>query len=219
MNHEKRGISFPNHKKLRSLGSTGFSLSLFVRGEFNLRSSVLLISIYGAAILCIPLLLNSLFGIAALISGVSEYSFAQQILASIFIQAQSSYSYVVIVLASGFIVAGFLSGRSFAKSSVKLVINILHNGGDLSRIFRTVALLLSLVALSSTILAFSLSLAITSGALYLAFAVFKSPYLLPSLSLSYDEYLFLVFFMSISSLIFGAISELFLGTHRFSELR
>lgn len=188
------------------LAGEGASLSLLIRGEFGISNTILLSSIYGAAVLAIPLILNSIIAISTLGLGLSQYATAESILASIYSQVNSSYAYVEVVLIIGFIGASFLAGRSFARKSESLTKIIIHEGGNVAAVKQTLAFVLLIVSLCSTLLGFCLSTALASGALYMSSILLHAPDLLPGLDYLYAVYLIIVFVSGFGSLSVGALS-------------
>jgi hypothetical protein len=196
------------NERARQLATESASFSLLVRGEFRVRNGIILISLYAAAILSIPLLLNSIFSISSLTLGLSQYATAQEILSSIYFEIASSYVYVTASLFAGFIVACFLIGRSFARDSAKLTRMLLHSGGETSSVRRVLAFLLLLVALCSSLLAFCLSSVLTSATLYAFSIILHYPFFLPGLDLTYALYLVVALSLSFGALLVGALGTI-----------
>jgi hypothetical protein len=185
------------------------AFELLVRGEFRVRSGIMLMALYGAAILAVPLLLNSIFVLSSFTLGLAQYATAEQMLASLYEQALSSYNYVAFALFAGFVLSCFLIGRGFGRNSQILARVVNDSGGNAWAFRRAEGSLLLLVTLLSTLLAFCISLVLVSAALYVFSVLVRVPDVLPSFDLSFALYIALVGGLGYASLVAGAFRKNF----------
>jgi hypothetical protein len=162
-------------------------------------------SLYGGAILSIPLILNSIFTISTLTLSLTQYATAQEILASIYVQISSSYTYVAVALFAGLVIVCYLIGRSFARSSSAYSKVILQSGGGQPEVRRTQFFVALLVSLCAVLFAFCLSSALSAATLYTFSVVLRFPFFLPSLDAVYGIYVLVIFIFSFSALSIGEL--------------
>jgi hypothetical protein len=190
-------------EKLSRSRSQSIILLLLVRGEFRVLNAVMLLSLYGAAILAIPLVLNSVLQLSVSFLQVPNEAEFEALLLSIYNHTQSSYFLVVISLFLGFAVTSLVSGISIGRRMKTLETGFTHLGvssGERNRSLANAFLLVSLVSLA---LAFAFAFVFASIALY-SFSLFlHGPYLTPTLNLSFWIYLVMIPFVSFVALITG----------------
>jgi hypothetical protein len=191
-------------EKLSPGRSQSIILLLLARGEFGVLNVILLLSIYGAAILTIPLVLSSFFELSVAFLSVPNQSAFASLLLSIYNQTQNSYFLVVISLFLGFALTAFVSGISIGRKMKTVEIDFTHLGVSRAERRASIASAFMLVSLACASLSFAFGFIFASIALYSASLLFHGPYLTPGLSLQYWIYLSLIPFISFIALITGS---------------
>ncbi len=190
-------------RKLSHSNSQSTTLLLLARGEFRVLNVIMLLSVYGAAILAVPLVLSSLLQLSAsFLQLPNETAFASLSL-SIYDQTQSSYFLVVISLFLGFAVTSFVSGISIGRRMKTLETEFTHLGVSSAERKRSIASAFLLVSLTCVALSFAFSFVFASIALYSVSLLLHGPYLTPVLSLSFWIYLVIIPLIAFTALISG----------------
>lgn len=179
-------------------------LLLLVRGEFRVLNVVLLLSIYGAAILTIPLVLSSFFELSVSFLSVPNQSAFASLLLSIYNHTQNSYFLVIISLFLGFTLTALVSGISIGRKMKTVEMGFTHLGVSQAERRGSIASAFILVSLVCAALSFAFGFVFALIALYSASLLFHGPYLTPGLSLQFWIYLLLIPFISFIALITGS---------------
>jgi hypothetical protein len=165
------------------------ALRLLVRGEFRERDAVLLIAVYSAAILAIPLLLNSIFQLSSssllLVTGPS----IQSVLHSIYAEASLSYLYVDALVFVGFGIICLLAGMAFGRRATKVMTILSHIGIEKGSISRSMALLILFSELAALVVGFALAIVVSSATVFLISTAFGLQYILPVIGLQFILFL------------------------------
>lgn len=191
-------------ERLSRTMSSSIMFLLLARGEFRVLNIILLLSIYGAAILAIPLILSSFFELSTTFLQLPNESVFAALLLSIYNHAQSSYFVVVLSLFLGFAITSLVSGISVGRK-MKLVekeFTYLGVGTRERRLSGASAFLL--VSLTCSALAFAFAFVFSSVALYSASLLLHGPYLTPAINSSFWIYLILIPFIQFAALIIGS---------------
>ncbi len=186
--------------------SSSIMLLLLTRGEFGVLNIIMLLSIYGAAILAIPLILGSFFEVSTTFLQFPNQSTFAALLLSIYAHAQSSYNLVLLSLFLGFGITSFVSGISIGRKmkTVDKEFSVLGMPGSERKLSRGVAFLL--ISVSCLALGFAFAFFFSSVALYSVSLLVHGPYLTPATTLSFWIYLALIPIIEFLALITGSNS-------------
>jgi hypothetical protein len=174
---------------------------LLIRGEFKVIPTVILLSIYGATILAIPLVLSSVFEVSSNYLGLQGNTPLQNLLNSLYSELNGSYLYVEVLLIMGFLIACFLSGMSISRRTRTTQALFSNLGIETGKIRRMIHFLIILLSLGSVGLALCLSIVLSSAALYAVSLFFSIPYSALTVSASglvYAIFLLVLAYASIS---------------------
>lgn len=172
---------------------------VILRGEFRLKPTIILMSVYGAAILVIPVVLNSAFSLSAGYLGVGN----QSLLLSMYSEIKSSYLYIEALLFTGLIITCFLSGMTIGRRTRISQSLLSHLGVQYEMLRRVILLVLLAATLLSMGLAFSLSIILSSASLYVISLLFNIPYSIFSIDSSILIYALLLNALAYVSLSLG----------------
>src|SRR5487761_622438 len=175
---------------------------LLLRGEFRLKPTIILMSVYGAAILVIPVVLNSAFSLSTGYLGVGNQSL-KLLLLSMYSEVKSSYLYVEVLLFTGLIITCFLSGMTIGRRTRISQSVLSHLGVQYGMVRRVTLLALLAASLLSMGVAFSLSIILSSASLYVISLLFNIPHSVLSIDSSILIYVLLLNAFAYVSLCLG----------------
>lgn len=166
-----------------------------------------MMSVYGAAILVIPLLLNSVFEVSTTYLGFQNIS-QQDLMLSIYSELNLTYFFVEGLLFVGLVITSILSGISLGRKfrSTETMLN--HLGVARKRIRGLMATVLLSLSTFSTLLGFCLAIVLSSGSLYAISTAFGIPATSIAVGPSSLVYLLFVFLASFLFLLLGWSSTL-----------
>ncbi|MHB1907961.1 MAG: hypothetical protein ACYCQJ_03700 [Nitrososphaerales archaeon] len=174
------------------MGNQKIATFLLARGEFRVFNALMLISLYGSAILSIPMLLGSFLQLSSVLLQLQEKAYFAPLLSSISSEARVSYFYVEIALFLGFVAVCFLSGVSLGRNAKTFEFALALFGAGKKERTRSIALVIFLVALVCALLSFALAFVFSSIAIYAISLAIHGAYLIPAVSFDLAFYLILI---------------------------
>lgn len=197
----------PEEKKelVTSLGGGTRStvLLLLTRGEFKVLGAITLLSIYGAAIVAIPLVLGSLFQLSTTFLALPQRAAFSILLLSIYDSTIKDYILVEFSLFVGFVVAAAVSGMSVGRRMAfvgKTLATLGVGSGERKRSFTLVILFISLIC---TGLSFAFSLVFSSVAVYSISSLLQESYISPIIGETFGFYLAIILVITFIALTLG----------------
>ncbi len=186
-------------------GSTLYSvvLKLLIRGEFRLIPTIILLTAYGAAILAIPVVLNSVLLISASYLGLEGNEVLQKLLLSLYSEVGGSYLYVEALLFTGFAITCSLSGMAIGRRTriAQSLFSLIGVGRGMIRSVMYFAIFL--LCTSAVGLAFSVAIVLSSASLYVVSLLFGMPDSAISVDPSTLIYILALFALGYFSVLFG----------------
>ncbi|MGI0078286.1 MAG: hypothetical protein ACRECH_01535 [Nitrososphaerales archaeon] len=187
-------------------GSTSIERLIFrvlIRGEFRLGSSIVLMTIYGASILVIPVVLSSVFSVSATYLGLIGNQAEQELILSIYSEVSSAYVFVEALLFIGFIITCALSGMAIGRKARTADTLLSHLGVEYGIRRRLMMLALLSLSLVTAALAFFLAVILSSASLYSMSILFAVPDTELSLGVNMLIYLLSLILAGYLSLVLG----------------
>ena len=172
--------------------NTKVAALLLARGEFRVFNSLMLLSLYGATILSIPMLLGSFLQLSSILLQLQEKAYFAPLLSSISSEASTSYFYVEIALFFGFLAVCFLSGVSLGRNANTFEFALALFGAGKKERTRSIALVIFVVSLVCALLSFALAFVFSSIAIYAISLAIHGAYLTPDIGLDLGLYLLLI---------------------------
>jgi hypothetical protein len=188
----------PEHGSL-----VGIVFKVLLRGEFKLFPSLLLISVYGAAILVIPVVLNSLFIVSSSYIGFGGNQGQQALMLSVYNEVSSTYLFLEILLLVGLVITCTLSGMSVGRKARSSETLFFHLGVNKTGIRGSLMLVLLSLAGLASVLAFCIAIMLSSASLFVMSILFRVPETNISPGIESLLYLLIVFFASFGFLLLG----------------
>lgn len=190
------------HSSTGSISIERLVFRVLVRGEFRLSSAIVLMTVYGAAILVIPVVLSSVFSVSTIYLGF-QGNLAQQLTLSIYSEVSSAYLFVEALLFIGFIITCALSGMAIGRKARTADTLLSHLGVEHETRKRLMMLVLLALSLLSAVLAFFLAVILSSASLYSMSILFGVPDTPISLGVNMLIYLLALIAVGYLSLVFG----------------
>ncbi len=194
---------FQNEKSGNKSSIHSIVIKVLLRGEFRLIPSIMLLTAYGAAILAVPIVLNSVFPISVSYLGLQGNNALQQLLLSLHSEVIRSYLYVETVLFTGFVVTCLLVGMAIGRRTRTAMSLLSHLGVGKKAIRWTIYQALFLVCFVSIGLAFSVSIVLSSASLYVVSLLFAIPYSIVSVDAGTLAYILALLAFAFASLLLG----------------
>lgn len=188
----------PEHGSL-----VGIIFRVLLRGEFKLFPSLILISVYGAAILVIPVVLNSLFIVSSSYIGFGGNQGQQALMLSVYNEVSSTYLFLEILLLVGLVITCTLSGMSVGRKAKSSETLFFHLGVNKAGIRGSLMLVLLSLASLASVLAFCIAIMLSSASLFVMSILFHVPETTISPGIDSLVYVLIVFFASFGFLLLG----------------
>lgn len=180
------------------------SMRLVSHGEFGILKIIILLSLYGGAVLSISLVLNSFFGLSTGLFVENENSVLTNLLSSTFAQASGGYTFVEAALVMGFIISCLVSGISVGRKTRGVRPIMARFRTNYGTATSAIILLVLMISFSSLALSFMISFVVSSILYYeVSFGLHIAYFIIPAFNLNYVMYLMLLTFLSFVSLLAG----------------
>lgn len=160
-------------------------------------------TIYGASILVIPVVLSSVFSVSATYLGLIGNQAEQELILSIYSEVSSAYVFVEALLFIGFIITCALSGMAIGRKARTADTLLSHLGVEYGIRRRLMMLALLSLSLVTAALAFFLAVILSSASLYSMSILFAVPDTELSLGVNMLIYLLSLILAGYLSLVLG----------------